>query len=161
MDEIRYIPIGVIHSPFAEPKGVPIQAVAARGVRGRIDLDPGFADALSDLDGFSHAILLYHFHRAGPARLKVRPFLDTVERGVFSTRAPSRPNPIGLSIVKILSIDGPSVEIEDVDIVDGTPLLDIKPYVPAFDVRPDAHTGWIAERLDALPVAADDGRFLS
>ena len=132
---VTFRPIGVIRTPFTTTDGMPIQAVAAVGVRGRIDLDPEFAEGLRDLDGFSHLTLLYHLHLVTSTRLTVTPFLDDQPHGIFATRSPSRPNPIGLSTVRLVAISGSSVEVEDVDMVDGTPLLDIKPYVPAFDDR--------------------------
>ena len=136
MNAISYTPIGVIRSPFKEPAGMPIQSVAAKGVAGIIELDPTYQDGLQDLEGFSYLLLLYHFHlvRRSPS-LVVTPFLDDQPHGVFATRSPQRPNPIGLSVVRLVRVEGTQVHIEDVDVVDGTPLLDIKPYVPAFDVR--------------------------
>jgi tRNA (adenine37-N6)-methyltransferase len=111
------------------------------------------------LEGFSHIILLYHFHRARPPALTVRPYLDDASHGVFATRAPARPNAIGLSTVRLLGIEGTVLRIEDVDILDGTPVLDIKPYVPGFDVRPHARSGWVQDNLARLDQAQDDGRF--
>lgn len=159
MDPIQLEPIGAIHSPFTEPAGTPVQAVAADGAPGRIELFPEYAEGLKDLEGFSHIILLYHFHRARPPQLVVTPFLDDERHGVFATRAPARPNGIGLSVVRLVRIEGTSLEVRDVDILDGTPLLDIKPYVPAFDVRDAERPGWLADTLDRLPGATDDGRF--
>jgi tRNA (adenine37-N6)-methyltransferase len=158
-DSVRFRPIGVIRTPFAEPVGTPIQATAALGTAGHIDLDPSLEAGLRDLDGFSHLILLYHLHRAGAVKLTVIPFLDDREHGLFATRAPARPNPIGLSVVRLVRVDAVRLDIEDVDIIDGTPLLDLKPYVPAFDVRDDAQVGWYADRLDRLEGARADDRF--
>lgn len=124
---------------------MPIQPSRARGVRGAVVVFPEFAEGLADLDGFSHIILLTHLHRAKPYRLRVVPFLDTVERGLFATRAPSRPNPIGLSVVRLLKVDGNRLEVEDVDLLDETPVLDIKPYVPDFDRSVDIRLGWLEE----------------
>ncbi len=159
MKEIRYRPIGVIRTPFASPEGVPIQPAAAKGVVGRAELDPGLADGLKDLDGFSHVILIYHFDRARPAALKVKPFLDSMERGVFATRSPARPNAIGISVVRLLAIEKNVIYIENVDIVDGTPLLDVKPYVPRFDGAEDVRIGWVQDAIDKLGHTRDDGRF--
>lgn len=145
--EIVFRPIGVIHSEHQEAAKTPIQPVFARGVPGRVEVNPEFEKGLSDLEGFSHIILLYHFDRAGPLRLMVKPFLDDQERGVFATRAPSRPNPIGLSIVRLVRREGAVLFIEDVDIFDGTPLLDIKPYIPRFDLWDEVRGGW-TERVD-------------
>jgi len=154
-----YIPIGVIRTPFKVPKGTPIQPPAARGAEGRVELFPEYVDGLKDIEGFSHIILIYHFHLSGPPRLWVRPYMDDIERGVFATRAPARPNPIGLSVVKLEGIEGNALHIRDVDVVDGTPLLDIKPYVPQFDGVPEAKIGWLEKRVHRLRHVADDGRF--
>jgi tRNA-Thr(GGU) m(6)t(6)A37 methyltransferase TsaA len=141
--EIVYRPIGFVHSPFTVSDGTPIQPSRARNVRGSVEIEPEFIDGLADLDGFSHIILLCHFHRARPCRLRVVPYLDDEERGLFATRAPSRPNPIGLSIVRLLGVDGGTLSIADLDLLDHTPVLDIKPYVGEFDERPDARFGWL------------------
>jgi tRNA-Thr(GGU) m(6)t(6)A37 methyltransferase TsaA len=159
MEPVTLRPIGVIHTAFEHVEGMPIQAAAAGGAPGWIDIEPEFAEGLQDLEGFSHIILLYHLDRAGPARMHVTPFLDDREHGLFATRSPARPNPIGLSTVRLVSIDGSTIEIEDVDMLDGTPLLDIKPYVPALDDRPDARIGWYTDRLDRLDKARSDRRF--
>ena len=158
MQEIRYVPIGIIHSPFKEPSGVPIQAAAAEDTKGTVEIFPEFADGLKDIEGFSHIILLYHFHLAGEA-LQVKPYMDDELRGVFATRAPPRPNPIGMSIVRLVRVEGERLHIRDVDVVDGTPLLDMKPYVPEFDVREATSIGWLKERVDRLRRTRDDGRF--
>jgi tRNA-Thr(GGU) m(6)t(6)A37 methyltransferase TsaA len=159
MDEITYRPIGVIHSPFTTPEGTPIQPAAARGVRGHIELLPEYVAGLKDLEGFSHIILLYHFHLSGEYNLTVKPFLDEEMRGLFATRAPVRPNPIGLSTVRLLGIQGNRLLIQDVDILDGTPLLDIKPYVRDFDPQEDVKEGWFQKNLKRLPNSSADGRF--
>jgi tRNA-Thr(GGU) m(6)t(6)A37 methyltransferase TsaA len=125
----------------------PIQPVFAEGVQGRAEILPEYAEGLQDLEGFSHIWLLYWFHQAGSPRLTVQPFLQDVDHGVFATRAPARPNPIGLSLVRIVRREGCILHLEDVDVLDGTPLLDIKPYVPRFDHRTDARTGWL-EAID-------------
>jgi len=161
MGEIRYRLIGTIRTPFASPEGVPIQPAAAKGVVGRVELDPGLADGLKDLDGFSHVILLYHFDRARPAALRVQPFMDSVERGVFATRSPSRPNAIGISVVRLLAVENNVLYVENVDIVDGTPLLDIKPYVPRFDGAEDVRIGWLEDNVGKLEATRDDGRFVA
>jgi tRNA-Thr(GGU) m(6)t(6)A37 methyltransferase TsaA len=132
----------VLHSPFTDPGTCPAQPVFAEGVEGTAVLDPGLLGGLLDLEGFSHLHLIYAFHRHEPARLRVVPLLDTVERGVFATRAPWRPNPIGLSLVRLLGVEGNVLRLADVDFLDGSPLLDLKPYVPRFDVRPGARGGW-------------------
>ncbi len=158
---IRYRAIGVVHSPYTDPRSMPIQPAGAAGVEGSVDIDPAYADGLRDLDGFSHIILLYHFDRAGPTRLVVKPFMDTVEHGVFATRAPTRPNPIGLSVVRLLEVDGNRLRIANVDILNGTPVLDIKPFVPAFDVFAVERTGWLAGAKDRVRKQRSDDRFAS
>jgi tRNA-Thr(GGU) m(6)t(6)A37 methyltransferase TsaA len=150
-----FSPIGIVHTPYAEPAGVPIQGVFADGSVGTVEVFPEFAAGLSDLDGFSHIILLYCFHRSQGYALRCRPFLDGRDRGVFATRAPRRPNPIGMSIVRLLGIEGCVLRIGDVDIVDGTPLLDIKPHVPDFDVRTGVKTGWYESALNKQQIVAD------
>ena len=140
--QITYTPIGVIRSEHQEAEKTPIQPVYARGLPGRAEVRPEYAEGLKDLDGFSHLILLFHFHRAGEPLLTVVPFTDDTPRGVFSTRHPRRPNPIGLSVVRLLRIEDTVLHLEDVDILDGTPLLDIKPYVPRFDGVHDPKGGW-------------------
>ncbi len=159
MDEIKYKPIGIIHSPFKKPQGMPIQTTAAKGIRGTVEIFPEYAEGLKDIEGFSHIILICHFHLSKKASLKVKPFMDNQLRGVFSTRAPSRPNPIGLSIVRLVGVEERTLLIQDVDIIDGTPLLDIKPYVPDFDSREDNKIGWLEKNIYKLPLSKDDGRF--
>jgi tRNA (adenine37-N6)-methyltransferase len=156
---ISFRPIGVIRTPYTSIAGMPIQAAAAGEVAGRIELDPELAPGLADLDGFSHVILLYHLDRVGETNLSVKPFLDDHRRGLFATRAPARPNPIGLSTVRLVGVHGSTLDILDVDMLDRTPLLDIKPYVPALDDRADARVGWYAGVLDRLPTATADDRF--
>jgi len=141
-------PIGVIRSPYTEPAGVPIQSAVAGDSPGRAEIFEPYVDALGDLDGFERIWLIYAFHRCGPARLRVTPFRDTIERGLFSTRAPCRPNPIGLSPVRLLRVDGNVLELDGVDILDGTPLLDIKPYAPQFDAFPSSRAGWLDRGTD-------------
>ena len=159
METIALTPLGRLHTPYTEPAGMPIQAVGAAGVPGWIELDPDYAAGLSDLAGFEYLILIYHLHRVGSARLAVTPFLDTQPRGIFATRSPQRPNALGLSIVRLVSVAGTRVDIEDVDMLDGTPLLDIKPYVPAFDVRTTDRIGWFAGKVDQVYQARADNRF--
>jgi tRNA-Thr(GGU) m(6)t(6)A37 methyltransferase TsaA len=156
---ISFEPIGVIHSPFTEVEGMPIQPAGAKGIHGTVEVYERFIDGLSDLDGFSHIILLYHFHRSREWRLMIRPFMDPTERGLFATRAPSRPNPIGLSVVRLDSIEGGTLGISDVDILDGTPLLDIKPYVPEFDSVDNCRTGWLEEARKGVYEKRSDKRF--
>jgi len=138
-------PIGVIHSPFTDKSQTPIQPTRSQSV-GRVEVYPEFAGGLQDLEGFSHLILLYVFHQSEGYTLNVKPFLDDQVRGLFATRYPRRPNPIGLSIVELQARCGNELEIKGVDVLDGTPLLDIKPYVPDFDVYTDVRTGWYETR---------------
>lgn len=158
-ETIAYRPIGVIYSPFKEISGMPIQPSAALGVRGRVEIQPPFQPGLQDLEGFSHLILLYHFDRVDEVKLKVTPFLDDQDRGVFATRAPMRPNPIGLSIVKLLKIEENVLEIENVDVLDQSPLLDLKPYVPYFDQPGEVKSGWIEKVKDEIRGKRTDDRF--
>jgi tRNA (adenine37-N6)-methyltransferase len=156
---IVYRPIGVIHSRFPRPEGVPIQPRAAAGIKGCVEVFDDYKDGLRHLEGFSHIVLLYHFHLSSGFDLETTPFLDHLPRGVFATRAPRRPNAIGLSTVRLISIKGNVLEIENVDIVDGTPLLDIKPYNPDFDAITEAAVGWYEGKGERLPNARADGRF--
>ncbi|RLC91659.1 MAG: tRNA (N6-threonylcarbamoyladenosine(37)-N6)-methyltransferase TrmO [Chloroflexi bacterium] len=159
METIAYRAIGVVHSPFKELKGTPIQPTVGQGTAGTVEIFPKYAQGLKDLDGFSHIYVLYHFHLARGNALVVKPFLDDVERGIFATRAASRPNAIGLSVVRLARVEGNILHIEDLDIVDGTPVLDLKPYVPEFDARQPERSGWLTTRLQRLPGTRDDGRF--
>jgi len=156
---ILYRPIGVLHTPFHEPAGMPIQPSGAGGVCGTAELYPEFVAGLQDLAGFSHIILLYHFHRAPAPKLTVTPFLDTETRGIFATRAPARPNPIGLSIVRLLRCEGATLILENMDMLDGTPLLDIKPYVPAFDGFTAERIGWLEAGEGRVAQCRADERF--
>jgi len=157
--KIEYEAIGVIHSPFTELAGMPIQPAGAAGVKGTVELFPAFAEGIKDLDGFSHVILLYHFHRASGCSLIVTPFMDSEPRGVFATRAPKRPNPIGLSVVKLRRIEGLTLHVENVDILDGTPLVDIKPYVPEFDQLAADRVGWLDRARGTVHKKKSDDRF--
>jgi tRNA (adenine37-N6)-methyltransferase len=159
MQEIVYKTIGVIHSPFADVEGMPIQPRAASGVQGSIQLDPDLAPGLKDLEGFSHVILIYHFHLSARHSLEVKPFLDDTQRGVFSTRVPARPNAIGLSVVRLTGVSGSTLTIEDVDVVDGTPLLDVKPFVPDFDNPRAERIGWLTKQASRLNEVRADRRF--
>ncbi|RKT45284.1 tRNA (N6-threonylcarbamoyladenosine(37)-N6)-methyltransferase TrmO [Thiocapsa rosea] len=156
---IEYTPIGTIHSPFAEPTEMPIQPTGALGIQGTIEMLEAYREGLKDLDGFSHLILLYHFHHSRGFTLRPIPFLDREPRGLFATRAPKRPNAIGLSVVRLDKIEGSVLFITNVDILDGTPLLDIKPYVPAFDTPKDVRTGWFENVTSAVSSHRSDDRF--
>jgi tRNA-Thr(GGU) m(6)t(6)A37 methyltransferase TsaA len=137
--------IGLIHSPHRQAEGTPIQPRWAAGIEGAVEVFPEFAPGLRDLEGFDRIWLLYWLDRAQSAQLEVVPYLDTRKRGIFATRAPSRPNPIGLSCVRLLAVEGAQLRVADLDVLEGTPLLDIKPYVPDCDVFPVERIGWFAQ----------------
>lgn len=158
-DEITFRPIGIIYTPFESPAGMPIQPAGAKGVEGKAVLFPEFRSGLQDLDEFSHVILLYYFHRSGSYTMKITPFLDNQERGLFATRAPNRPNGIGLSIVELADIIENTMVLRGVDMLNNTPLLDIKPYIPEFDAHLDAVTGWFGKNSDADITMKSDKRF--
>jgi len=139
---ITYRAIGLIRSEHRTVQETPIQPAYAKGSSGRAEIFTEFAEGLRDLEGFSHVYLIYHFHQAGTAKLMVRPFLQDVERGVFATRAPCRPNAIGLSVVALVRRDNNVLYLDGVDILDGTPLLDIKPYTSRFDYIRTSRNGW-------------------
>ncbi len=141
---------------------MPIQPVGAEGVKGEIILNKEYEEGLKDLDGFSHIILIYHFHMCNGHSLKVKPFLDTVKRGIFATRAPKRPNPIGISVVKLDKVEGNVIHISNVDILDGTPLLDIKPYIPHFNTCNDEEVsiGWFDDKHHEAKDKKSDKRFV-
>jgi len=152
-------PIGTIHTPFTKSEGMPIQPAGAAGVQGTVEVFQDFQAGLKDLDGFSHIILLYVFHRSEGFNLEVVPFMDTKPHGVFATRAPRRPNPIGLSIVELDRIEDGLLHVRNVDILDGTPLLDIKPYVPEFDSHASVRTGWLERARKTVGKRKSDNRF--
>ena len=154
-DGIQLKPIGVVHSPFKRAKGTPIQPRMAMGAEATVEVFEEFAEGLKDIDGFERIWLVYWLHRASEPRLRVRPYLDDTERGVFATRGPSRPNPIGISAVRLLRVDGNVLTVAEVDILDGTPLLDIKPYSPHFDCFDGAKSGWL-DKSDRSRRLADD-----
>jgi len=159
MHEIKYTPIGVVHSPHKKPEGTPIQPSAATDMEATVEIFPEFAEGLKDVEGFSHVIVLFHCHLVGKPTLKVKPYMGNNLHGVFATRAPNRPNPIGLSVVRLTALDGNILHIRDVDIVDGSPVLDIKPFVPEFDIRKVERIGWLEKNITKLPETKDDGRF--
>jgi tRNA-Thr(GGU) m(6)t(6)A37 methyltransferase TsaA len=159
VDKLNYRPIGIIHSPFKGREGTPIQPIGAIGVMAEVEIFPEYVEGLQDLEGFSHIILLYHCHLSRAYKLKVKPFLDDVERGLFATRAPARPNPIGMSLVRLMRIENATLFVQDIDIIDQTPLLDIKPFVTDFDVRKAAKTGWLETKASNAAKISDDGRF--
>jgi tRNA-Thr(GGU) m(6)t(6)A37 methyltransferase TsaA len=156
---IEFQAIGVIHTPFKNPEGMPIQPAGAAGVKGTVEVFEQYRPGLKDLDGFSHIILLYYFHRSHGFNLYVVPFMDVEPRGLFATRAPKRPNPIGLSVVQLDEIEDGVLYIQNVDVLDGTPLLDIKPYVPEFDAQVEVRTGWLEKARKTVSRRKSDERF--
>lgn len=149
--------IGIIHSPFQQAEGTPIQPALASGSKGRVEVFPEYAPGLKDLEGFDRVWLLFWCDRAAACQLIVTPYKDTQSRGVFSTRAPSRPNPIGMSAVRLERVEGSILHVSELDLLDNTPLLDIKPYVPAFDHLAAERTGWFGAATSQRSVA--DKRF--
>jgi tRNA-Thr(GGU) m(6)t(6)A37 methyltransferase TsaA len=142
---VTFRPIGILRSPHTRAEVTPIQPVYAADCLGRAEILTEFAEGLADIEGFSHLYLLYWLHLAEPLQLRVRPFLQDVEHGVFATRAPCRPNPLGLSLVRLLRREGNVLHLSGVDVIDGTPLLDIKPYAPRYDTVDNPRSGWTEE----------------
>jgi tRNA-Thr(GGU) m(6)t(6)A37 methyltransferase TsaA len=157
--DIIFHPIGVIHSPFQDLADMPIQPGGEASAPGMVEIYPEFVSGLKDLEGFSHIVLLYYLHKVSHTQLTVVPFLDSQPRGVFATRAPVRPNPTGLSVVPLQKIEGDTLYIDRLDILDGTPLLDIKPYVPEFDERAEVRIGWLEQAKGKARLARSDDRF--
>lgn len=158
--KITYKQIGIVHSPFAEPKGTPTQSFAAKGIEGMVEVFPEYQKGLKDIERFSHIILIYHFHLSKPYSLEVIPFVDNKPNGLLSTRAPSRPNPIGLLVVGLKKVEGNKLYVKDIDIVNGTPLLDIKPFVGEFDQVEIIKKGWLEKNIGKLSQSCDDERFI-
>ena len=156
---IHYRPVGIVRSPFSRLEGMPLQPVAAPEVHGRIEVHEEYAPGLRDLDGFSHLHLITHLHRGAPGGLEVVPFLDDTVRGIFATRSPRHPNPIGISVVRLLAVAGAVLEVAGLDLLDGTPVLDIKPYVPEFDAVAAERTGWLADAAERVHQVRADERF--
>jgi tRNA-Thr(GGU) m(6)t(6)A37 methyltransferase TsaA len=155
--QLNIEPIGVIETPFREPAGTPIQPSRANGARGRVRIDSRLHAGLKDLEGFERIWLIYWLHKAPGFNLLVTPFLDSSHHGIFATRSPARPSPIGMSVVRLLAVNEGVLAVEDVDMIDGTPLLDVKPYVPEFDCYPESKAGWFEGSNSKRRVA--DGRF--
>jgi tRNA-Thr(GGU) m(6)t(6)A37 methyltransferase TsaA len=153
------VPIGVIRTPFSAVRGMPIQPSGGRGIRGQVEVFPSFCPGLKDLEEFTRIILLYHCDRVKEYSLEVKPFLDDQYHGVFATRAPRRPNPLGLSIVRLMEVRGCVLDVQDIDILDWTPLLDIKPYVPEFDAYPVEKIGWLTSVIHRMESTHSDDRF--
>ncbi len=160
MDAITYHPIGTVHSPFKEMAGTPIQPIGGKDIEGTVEILPKLAEGLRDLEGFSHIILLVHFNRCDVTRLTVTTFVDDMEHGVFATRAPVRPNHIGMSVVRLDSIEGNILHVRDLDILDGTPVLDIKPHIPRVDCPGADRIGWMEGKDSRIAEKRDDCRFV-
>jgi tRNA-Thr(GGU) m(6)t(6)A37 methyltransferase TsaA len=159
MMSISFKPIGIIHSPFQTLENMPIQPTSEASQPGVVEIFPEFMEGLSDLEKFSHMYLIYHFHRVQFMKLKVTPFLDNHERGLFATRAPCRPNPIGLSLVQLERIEENRLFIAAIDILDQTPLLDIKPFIPKFEPQKNVRTGWVEQARNQVSKQKSDERF--
>lgn len=159
LSRIEYAPIGVIHSPFQDLADMPIQPTSQASRPGTVEIYPEFVLGLQDLAGFSHLYLIYHLHKAKRVDLKVTPFLDDRPHGVFATRAPNRPNPIGLSLVKLKRIEGAILHVSNLDVLDGTPLLDLKPYLPPFEEAEDVRLGWLEGGEHGMREQKSDDRF--
>jgi tRNA-Thr(GGU) m(6)t(6)A37 methyltransferase TsaA len=156
---ITYRPIGHFQTPHEDVRGMPIQPPGASGVRGSITILPEFQEGLKDIEGFSYLIVLYHLHEICGQELTVTPFLDKNPHGIFATRSPSRPNPVGLSVLRLLDVKGDTLLLENVDVLDGTPVIDIKPYVPDFDVWPAKRVGWFEGKSGNATTTKSDARF--
>jgi tRNA-Thr(GGU) m(6)t(6)A37 methyltransferase TsaA len=152
-------PIGVIHSPFQHATGTPLQPFCAKGVQGSIEVYEPFVEGLRDLEGFERIWVVFWCHRASAAKLTVTPYRDSVAHGLFATRAPARPNPIGLSTVRLRKVAGNMVQVEELDILDGTPVLDIKPYVSQYDSYPAQRCGWLENGTVRRDIVQADDRF--
>jgi tRNA-Thr(GGU) m(6)t(6)A37 methyltransferase TsaA len=156
---ITFNPIGIIHSPYHELSGMPIQPTSNLSAPGTVEILPELTPGLQDLEGFSHIILIYHLHQSHRVAITVTPFLDSKPHGIFATRAPFRLNPIGLSVVKLVKIVKNILYVDNLDILDDTPLLDIKPYVPEFDSPPDFRLGWLESVKGNVRTTRSDKRF--
>jgi len=159
MDSIVYTPIGIIHSDFTDKSGMPIQPSSAIGKKGSIKLLPEYTEGLKDLDGFSHIIVIYHFHKSEGHDLQTIPFLDNKAHGIFAVRAPKRPNSIGLSVLKLIRVEENILHVENIDILDDTPVLDIKPYIPEFDAAENVKIGWVEKSKGKIKGKMSDRRF--
>jgi tRNA (adenine37-N6)-methyltransferase len=158
MEDISYKAIGLIRTPFLKVSEIPVQPNGAVGVYGVIELNAELVPGLTDLEGFSHLILLYHLHLVKESKLSIIPFMDDKSHGIFATRAPTRPNPIGISTVKLQKIEGNLLYVEGVDMVDNIPLIDIKPFFPKYDNQQKVKYGWLEEKrnLDISKIKSDN-----
>jgi tRNA-Thr(GGU) m(6)t(6)A37 methyltransferase TsaA len=159
MQQIVYSPIGIIHTPFRAHEDMPIQGIGGKGIKATIEIYPEFSAGLKDLDGFSHIILIYHMHLVEKPSLIVKPFLDDEKRGIFATRSPVRPNPIGLTTVRLIEIKDNRLIVEDIDMIDQTPLLDIKPCLPMIDDIQSLRLGWLTGKVELFSQKKSDDRF--
>jgi tRNA-Thr(GGU) m(6)t(6)A37 methyltransferase TsaA len=157
--KITFEPIGVVHSPFTELANMPIQPTGDSAAAGSLEIYSPYCDALKDLDGFSHIYALYFFHKVNSWKPSVTPFLDNQPHGLFATRTPRRPNPIGLSLLQVVGLEGCQIKVNGLDILDGTPLLDIKPYIPQFENPQEVHIGWLSGRGENVKIKKSDRRF--
>jgi len=162
MTKIEFDIIGKIYTPFDKLEGMPIQPIGAKGIKGKIHLNNELVGGLKDLEHFSHLTLIYYLHKSKGYSLEVKPFLDNAYHGVFATRSPKRPNSIGISVVKLDSIENNIIHISNIDVLNETPLLDIKPYVPQLyeDTCKDLKIGWFEEKHENAEYTKSDDRFL-
>ncbi|EOD01836.1 tRNA (N6-threonylcarbamoyladenosine(37)-N6)-methyltransferase TrmO [Caldisalinibacter kiritimatiensis] len=159
-EAISFKPIGKIHSDFKKLEDMPIQPSGNKANKGRLEIDARYVEGLRDLDGFSHIMVIYYFHKSDKVKLTVKPFLDDNTHGVYATRAPVRPNHIGLSIVEIDRIEDNNIYVKNIDVLDGTPILDIKPFIPNFDIpKSDIRVGWLEEKSEEVVTKTSDDRF--
>lgn len=161
MAQVIFDPIGIIHTPFLGADNMPIQGTGGKGIRATIEIFPEFAAGLKDLEGFSHLVLLYYFHQVKQHSLLVKPFLDDGQRGIFATRSPVRPNPIGMTTVRLVEIKNNLLIVEDIDMIDQSPLLDIKPCLPMIDDIQELKLGWLTGKVDQFSQKKSDDRFKS
>ena len=158
---LKFIEIGKIYSEFKNLSNMPIQPTSDKATKGKIIIKEKYAEGLKDLDGFSHIIVIYFFHKVKEHKLIVKPFMDDIKRGIFATRAPVRPNPIGLSIVEIEKIEGNTIYIKNVDMLDQTPVLDIKPFICDFDLpKNNIKIGWLENKSKGVSEKKSDCRFI-
>lgn len=158
--KMEYFPIGYIQTPWEKPENMPIQPAGAKEAKGVITINKDYQEGLKDIDGFSHIILLFHFHLTNKYELRVVPYMGTKEHGVFATRSPKRPNHIGLSIVKLDRVEDNKLFVSEIDLIDGTPILDIKPFFEKFDNRNNTRQGWLQKvSLEDIQNLRSDNRF--
>jgi tRNA (adenine37-N6)-methyltransferase len=159
MRPINFIPIGIIHTPYYSHENIPIQGTGGKGIKATIEIYPEFSAGLKDLDGFSHIILIYYMHLVGKSSLIVKPFLDDEKCGIFATRSPVRPNPIGITTVRLIEIKDNRLIVEDIDMIDQSPLLDIKPCIPMIDDLQGVRLGWLTGKVEQFSQKKSDDRF--